>query len=417
MSHPSAVSGAFGRPFTEQVAFFRRKLGKLVPTQRWDDLTGAAHDDAFMVAGATKADLLSDLAAAVDKAIAEGRGVEEFRRDFRDIVRRNGWTGWTGEGSNAGEAWRVKTILRTNAYTSYSAGRHAQLLDGDFAYWVYRHGDSAQPRPMHVTFNGLALPPSHAFWIKYYPPSDWGCSCYVLGARTEAMVRRLGGDLSKTLPAGWDRPDPKTGEPKGIGRGWGYAPGASVAPIVQALAAKVGNWDRQIMKGFMGELPTETVDALSRSYRALPSTADDARRYAQRVFEPKPELGELAPVRTLGPVPSDQVAEIEALTGSKLAGYDFTFDRSAVEHVIKNHTDAAREAASRQRQVSADDFAQLPKVLSEPDSIVAGKDGAEGAAIEFRKVINGDTFTAVMVARGARRRELALKTLYIKVGK
>jgi len=32
--HPSSVSGALGRPFTEQVAFFRRKLGNQVPTRR-----------------------------------------------------------------------------------------------------------------------------------------------------------------------------------------------------------------------------------------------------------------------------------------------------------------------------------------------------------------------------------------------
>ena len=59
--HPSRISGALGRPFTEQVAFFRNKMGNRVPTQAWDDLTGAEHDRAFMVAGAVKADLLSDL--------------------------------------------------------------------------------------------------------------------------------------------------------------------------------------------------------------------------------------------------------------------------------------------------------------------------------------------------------------------
>ena len=94
MSHPSAISGAFRLSFAEQVAFFRRKLARLVPTQRWDDIQGAAHDDAFMVAGAAKADLLTDLAAAVDKAISEGRGIEEFRRDFRATVRKHGWTGF-----------------------------------------------------------------------------------------------------------------------------------------------------------------------------------------------------------------------------------------------------------------------------------------------------------------------------------
>ena len=75
-------TGAFNKPFAEQVAAFRARLGNLVPTAAWDDLWQDAHDRAFMVAGAMKADLLADLASAVDKAISEGVGIEAFRRDF-----------------------------------------------------------------------------------------------------------------------------------------------------------------------------------------------------------------------------------------------------------------------------------------------------------------------------------------------
>ena len=71
-------------PFDEALAFFRAKLN--LPTQRWDDLLGAAHDRAFVVAGAMKADLLVDLRAAVDKAMADGTTIETFRKDFNQIV-------------------------------------------------------------------------------------------------------------------------------------------------------------------------------------------------------------------------------------------------------------------------------------------------------------------------------------------
>ena len=104
------VRATFRQPFKEQVAAFRLRLGDLVPTSRWDDISKAQHDRAFMVAGAVKADLLADLGAAVDKAISQGTGLEEFRRDFRQIVERRGWHGWTGEGSVKGEAWRTKII-------------------------------------------------------------------------------------------------------------------------------------------------------------------------------------------------------------------------------------------------------------------------------------------------------------------
>lgn len=260
--HPSAVSGAFRLPFPEQIAFFRRKLGNLVPTQAWDDLIAAEHDSAFMLAGAAKADLLTDLAAAVDTAISQGTGIEAFRRDFRAIVARHGWTGWTGEGSVRGEAWRVGVILRTNARTSWAAGRMAQLRAAGFPLWVYRHGGSLEPRLQHLSWDGLVLPSDHPFWATHYPPSDWGCTCYVLGARSDRGARRLGGDPEKQPPAGWARIDRRTGAPVGIGKGWGYAPGASVSPTVAAMAEKQKRWGPAIAQAFLGSLPPRLVEAI-----------------------------------------------------------------------------------------------------------------------------------------------------------
>lgn len=412
--HPSAGSGVTRRPFPEQIAFFRRKLGNRVPTKRWDDLTGAAHDSAFVVAGAIEADLLTDLAAAVDKAIAEGRGIEEFRRDFRAIVGRHGWTGWAGEGSVAGEAWRVKTILRTNAYASYSAGRYAQLIEGDFPFWVYRHGDSREPRLEHLSWDGVVLPPSHTFWQTHYPPSDWGCSCYALGARSASGAKRLGGDPAKRLPGNWQRIDPTTGEQIGIGKGWGYAPGASVAQAVRAAAGKIGSWDYQVAKAFMNSLPQADQDALSRAYRALPSTADDVRRYAARVYDPKPNLPELAPQRTLGMLPSDQATLIEQLTGRPASGYDYSVDVSAIKHIISSHG-GPNEALRGQRSPTPADFALLPRILADPDRLTrAGVSEIGEQLISFTKAIDGETFIATMAVRGAKRKTVALKTFYIR---
>lgn len=415
MSHPSTVSGAFRRPFTEQVAFFRRKLGNRVPTRRWDDLTGDAHDTAFVVAGATEADLLADLAAAVDKAIAEGRGLEEFRKDFRRIVARNGWTGWTGEGTVGGEAWRVKTILRTNAYTSYSAGRHAQLLDGDFAFWLYRHGDSREPRVLHLSWDGLILEPRHVFWTTHYPPSDWGCSCYVLGARSMRGAARLGGDPSKTLPGNWQSIDPRTGEQRGIGKGWGYAPGASVAGAVNAAAGKIGSWDYRVAKAFMDALPQPEQDALSSAYRALPSTADDARRYAQRVWQDMPD----APSgRTLGLLTSDQIEMLAAgRSGQDARGFDFSLSPQELRHIRNEHGDAATELPQGQRAVTSDDFAKLPAIVDGTALRPLGvSDGHKQPVFEIVSVIGGETYVTRW-EYWRRRRTLSLLSFFVRTGK
>ncbi|KPD10873.1 phage minor head protein [Phaeobacter sp. 11ANDIMAR09] len=234
-----AFGAIFRKPFAEQLAAFRLRLGDLVPTSAWDDLLHSAHDRAFMVAGATKADLLQDLASAVDKAISEGTGLEAFKRDFRAIVEKHGWHGWTGEGTPKGEAWRMRTIYRTNMRTSYMAGRLAQLRDGGFPLWVYRHGGSADPRPQHLAWDGLILEADHPFWETHYPPNEWGCSCRVFGARSLNAALRRGGKADVKLAPNWDKPDPKTGNPPGVGRGWAYAPGDTVSETVLQLRDKL----------------------------------------------------------------------------------------------------------------------------------------------------------------------------------
>lgn len=414
MTHPSAVGGVFHRPFTEQVAFFRRKLGRLVPTQAWDDMLGAAHDDAFMVAGATEADLLTDLAAAVDKAIAEGKGIDDFRRDFRAIVARHGWTGWTGEGSVKGEAWRVKTILRTNSYTSYAAGRMAQLRAGNFKFWVYRHGGSLEPRPEHLSWDGLALAPDNIFWDTHYPPSDWGCSCYVVGARTEAAIKRLGGDPDKTLPADWNAIDAKTGAPVGIGRGWDYAPGASVSSVVQAMAKKIGNWDFGVARVFMGGLPVADQDALSNAYRSLPSTGADARRMAASIFEQRNDPAAKS-FQSLGMMSDVQQQDVARKIGKSVERSDFRLSSDFATHVRAHHTNAKIEASRRQRVVTPDDFALIPQILSAPDAIdPAGVSDAGETVVMYKKVIGPDTYNLLVVVNRTHN-AMILKTMYIGI--
>lgn len=81
---------AYGKlPFDEQLRFFRNKLN--IPTESYADIYGAEHDHAFVVAGANRLDLLADFRTAVDKAIADGTTLEEFRRDFDAIVAKYGW--------------------------------------------------------------------------------------------------------------------------------------------------------------------------------------------------------------------------------------------------------------------------------------------------------------------------------------
>jgi hypothetical protein len=231
--------------FQQQIDFFRGKLN--LPTQRWDDIQSAAHDRAFIVAGAQKADLLNDLRQAVDKVVVGG-SIGQFRKDFFAAVDKHGWTGWTGEGSKAGRAWRTRVIYQTNIATSYAAGFRQQLLDPGMLkiapYWRYVHSDAVMhPRPIHESWHGLTLRHDHPFWATHFPPNGWGCQCRVTPV-TQAEYDASG---HQQPPEGWDAIDPKTGAPVGIDKGWDYAPGANAAtPLQDLIDAKLIKLDAPI---------------------------------------------------------------------------------------------------------------------------------------------------------------------------
>ena len=85
-----------------------------------------------MVACVLRADLLADLAGAVDKTVSPATTLEKFRPDFDGFVGRHGCHGSTGEGTATGGAWQKRAIYRANLATCYAAGHRAQLIAGDY---------------------------------------------------------------------------------------------------------------------------------------------------------------------------------------------------------------------------------------------------------------------------------------------
>lgn len=295
-----AQQAAFRKPFAAQVEALRLRLGNRLPTATWEDLWQDEHARAFAVAGAMKADLLSDLAEAVRAAVEDGETLERFRARFRQIVETRGWHGWTGEGTAKGEAWRTKVIWRTNIATSYAAGRRAQLQQLKYRYWIYRHGGSREPRLQHLAWDGLILPPDHPFWQTHAPPNGWGCSCRIRGADSIDGAVRKGGKPGNVLPDGWAVLDPRTGAPKGIDRGWGYSVGQSTAgEIAATLAAKADRLPAPIS----GDLTRAVTERLALLDVPNPSTPDEAialgRRVLTSLLEARAEAAPLLRLRDL----------------------------------------------------------------------------------------------------------------------
>jgi uncharacterized protein with gpF-like domain len=236
----------FRLPFQEQNEFFGQKLD--LPTDHWDDIKSAAHDRAFIVAGAAKADLLTDLRAAVNQAILAGDGLDKFRSRFDDIVEKHGWS------YKGGRDWRTKIIYETNIRASYAAGRYAQLTDPALLkkrpYWKYIHNDSVQtPRLLHLAWGQkpVVLRYDDPWWKTHFPPNGFGCCCRVTAVRADQYQGESAPDNGT-----YEHID-RNGEvhtlPNGIDYSWDYAPGKShINQLLQFQTQKLENIPYQLAK-------------------------------------------------------------------------------------------------------------------------------------------------------------------------
>jgi len=184
-----------GTPFQEAIDTFKNKVR--LPTSHWTDIWEKEHGRAFVVAGATKDDLLTDFQGAIQKAIQDGTTLADFRKDFDKIVERHGWS------YNGGRGWRTRVIYHTNLRQAHMAGRwqQAQRLAqvrgkrGEKVYLKYVAVIDDRTRDQHRKWHGLILPVDHPFWSAHYPMNGWGCRCTVQ-VLTERDLKRRGLSVS-----------------------------------------------------------------------------------------------------------------------------------------------------------------------------------------------------------------------------
>lgn len=210
-----------GVPFQEAIDHFREKVN--IPTAGWEDLRGAAHAKGFTVAGAAKADLLQDFRGTIDKMIAEGKTITDFRRDFDKIVAKHGWN-YKGK-----RGWRTRVIYNTNMRTAHMAGRWAQFqrLKHRRPYLQYLTVGDGRVRPEHAAWNGKVIHIDDPWLSTHFPPNGWGCRC-TMRSLSKRQLDKMGLQVSAAPPPELEqRISTTTGEilgrvPKGIDTGWDY---------------------------------------------------------------------------------------------------------------------------------------------------------------------------------------------------
>lgn len=239
-----SATNPFGLPPEEAVRWFREK-GYAVGFD-WRDVERDVHARAFTVAKATQLDVLADLREGVDKAIADGGTLNEFRKGLKPLLQAKGWWGEkevdeldvdgkpTGEKKvvQLGSANRLRTIFETNLRGAQAAGRWERMQRTKAArpYARYVCLLDGRERAEHRAWHGIVLPIDHPWWATHSPPNGWGCRCKMqqLSARD---LERYGYSVSEDAPPDEMRvwTNERTGKsslvPKGIDPGFDFNPG------------------------------------------------------------------------------------------------------------------------------------------------------------------------------------------------
>lgn len=181
-----------------------------VTRDRWDALDEQARHRAFTVAGTTQLDIVQQAWTAIDKAIAAGTTIADFKKDIGPALMK----AWSG--SVANPSARLDTIFRTNVQSAYQAGKTELLSDPAVqaarpfklfdAVLDTRTSDICEP------LDGTLLPSDDPFWRTHTPLLHFNCRSNVITLRP-SQAREMG--ISTRIPK-HDPPLPGFGAPPSL---------------------------------------------------------------------------------------------------------------------------------------------------------------------------------------------------------
>lgn len=312
----------FATQFDEAIRYLKGKLPEA--SVAWNDLAGPVHGKVFTVAGATTADLASDIQQALVQALEQGTTLSAFRKDFDRIVAQRGWT------YNGSRGWRTAVIFNTNMRSAHMAGRWEQLQanKADRPFLQYRTAGDSRVRPQHRAWNGLVYNIDDAFWQTHYPPNGWGCRCTVRSYSQGDLSAR---GLRFSDPVKVRTRDVVTADgeitdqvPVGIDPGWDHNVGQAWISPELALGAKLAG----LPPDLRGLVTDKTVSP------AFQQVISDNWKAFQTAGEGSTKLSNQAQI--LGFLDSATIASLSSqladtpLTSTAIAAIDATAARQAV---------------------------------------------------------------------------------------
>lgn len=245
------TEGMFDVPPEQAISFFRAK--GLQPAFSYADMLGEANDHAFTVAKMMDVDLLGQVRASLDSALANGTPFKEWADDLLPTLQAAGWWGrkevvdpLTGKVvvAQLGSPWRLETIFRTNMQSAYAAGQWQEIdAQADLApFLMYDAVDDFRTREQHRLWDRKVLPVSSNWWRTHYPPNGWNCRCGVIQLDA-TEVKRLGLQVDDPpVDGSYKWKNPRTGQvqtvPNGIDPGFDKNSGVEYLKSLKQLLAQ-----------------------------------------------------------------------------------------------------------------------------------------------------------------------------------
>ncbi len=184
----------------EAIVYFQQK--GLQTSFAWEDVSAEMHKTAFTVAKVMQMDIVDDFQKAVEQALAEGKSLEEFRKEIEPTLVQKGWWGkkdmedpHTGEIREVqlGSPHRLKIIYNTNLANAHSEGQWARIQDRkeSHPYLEYDANNSEHSRIEHSAWDGLVFRVDDPWVIRHFPKKEFECKCR-MRSLSKLMLKRSG---------------------------------------------------------------------------------------------------------------------------------------------------------------------------------------------------------------------------------
>ena len=182
------------------------KSKKLLPGFSHYDVWLYEHAVAFTVAKMMDKDMLAEVKAAVEAAIANGTGWHTFQKQLKPYLMARGWWGESvmidpvdgiAKTVQLGSTRRLRTIFHTNFHTAHAAGQWArvQAAKEELPYLKYLPSVAGERREAHKRYYNLILPVEHPLWRQIFPPNGYGCLCGVIQLTEKQALRERAEDI------------------------------------------------------------------------------------------------------------------------------------------------------------------------------------------------------------------------------